>query len=409
MPQYVSLAQQGFWQPYEQIREGLQAYSARKDRKKERQQDVDWRTLRRGDELTQQGKENARADAASTLNLDTGNFALKEAKKKAGQETALQNFDINNLSSPEQPVPPGFQGPPKPAIKLDLNLPFSAQPPGVQDNLVKYAHDNFLPLQALTQAFQGQQSALTGKTQMPPAPAGMVPKEYDAGGFKFGPAPTTAPPKVVTQEVPGAGTTYWVQDPTDNQWKQIQRPKDDNKDLQTSEIKRLESIDQAARDLANIEKEFANFKHTGPVSGFAQNYLMPWGQDRPVLEQQIHAAVPNLARGVFGEVGVLTDADMKRYSSQFPTLYDTPEVRARKFESLRSRLAEAKVASMDTLGKAGRDIHGFAPQTLNAQVTAPGQTPTFDSIEAANAANIPAGTRILIKNPATGKYKPAVK
>lgn len=409
MPQYISLAQQGFFQPYQQLGESLARYSDRKDRKKERKEDVDWRNTRRNDELSQQDRTNKRADTLDKLNLDTGTFSLTEAKKKAAQQAALENFDINSLSVPEQPVAAGNIGlpvMPAPAIKLDLNLPFSAQPPEIQQNLIKYAHQNFLPLQQLTGAFQQQQSAMTGRTPMPTAPAGMRPTKFEDRGVTF--EADKQAPNVRVQETPYGPMFFDV-----NTGQQLSAPKtaDGLKELTQTELSRLEAIEQASRDLDKIEAEFKNFNVTGPVAGALQ-YLNPYVGDRKVLDQAVTAAVPNLARGVFREVGVLTDEDVKRYAQQYPTVWDSPETRQRKLSSLRARLGESRAGALANLQKAGRDVGGFTPQTLpqNPTIQPPsGASPTFNSVAEAEASNLPPGTPILILNPTTGKYKRAIK
>lgn len=73
-----------------------------------------------------------------------------------------------------------------------------------------------------------------------------------------------------------------------------------------------------------------------PVTGRAAN-LNPYDKPAAVLEAAVNAAVPLFARGVFGEVGVLSDKDILRYRGQFPTA-STPkpvaEALLRKLESV---------------------------------------------------------------------------
>lgn len=65
---------------------------------------------------------------------------------------------------------------------------------------------------------------------------------------------------------------------------------------------------------------------TGPIVGaFRGNN--PWDTNAQVIKAQLNAIVPNLARGVYGEVGVLTDNDIKQYSKTLPNLKSTEDIR----------------------------------------------------------------------------------
>lgn len=65
---------------------------------------------------------------------------------------------------------------------------------------------------------------------------------------------------------------------------------------------------------------------TGPIIG-AFRSANPWDTKAQVIKAQLSAIVPNLARGVYGEVGVLTDNDIKQYSKTLPTLTSTESIR----------------------------------------------------------------------------------
>ena len=55
---------------------------------------------------------------------------------------------------------------------------------------------------------------------------------------------------------------------------------------------------------------------TGPIIG-AFRGVNPWDTNAQVIKAQLNAIIPNLARGVFGEVGVLTDNDIKNIENGF--------------------------------------------------------------------------------------------
>lgn len=66
-------------------------------------------------------------------------------------------------------------------------------------------------------------------------------------------------------------------------------------------------------------------EETGPIVGIIRsNY--PYDTKAQLIKSQLTAIVPNLARGVYGEVGVLTDNDVALYSKTIPNLKSTKDV-----------------------------------------------------------------------------------
>ena len=64
---------------------------------------------------------------------------------------------------------------------------------------------------------------------------------------------------------------------------------------------------------------------TGPIVGTFRS-KNPWDTKAQTIKAQLNAIVPNLARGVYGEVGVLTDNDIKIYSKTIPNISSTKDV-----------------------------------------------------------------------------------
>lgn len=154
-------------------------------------------------------------------------------------------------------------------------------------------------------------------------------------------------------------------------------PNSEGKTLTQSENQMLGALNQAGTDLDNLDKIFKKLGPDwgGPVSGRVKNATsMGQSPDITAVENAINAATPNLARGVFREVGVLTDEDIKRYKALLPTAYDTDAVRKVKMDQLRERIVQGKKETMDSLRKAGRDLSGFdkAAKTESAPKVPPG-------------------------------------
>lgn len=63
---------------------------------------------------------------------------------------------------------------------------------------------------------------------------------------------------------------------------------------------------------------------TDPIIGRLKQFN-PYNFDARAVNAQINALVPNVARGVYGEVGVLTDSDVERYLLTLPNIKSTKQ------------------------------------------------------------------------------------
>lgn len=180
-------------------------------------------------------------------------------------------------------------------------------------------------------------------------------------------------------------------------------PKAEGKALSQEEVNRIASLNQAEMDLDTLQQLYSGLpaSYGGPVSGRIKSMAMA-GQNPNIaaLENAITAATPNLARGVFREVGVLTDADVERYKKLLPSPYDTDEVRKRKVEQLRDRIAKGRKEMVASLKAAGRDVEGFAPAGVSGVAR-------YDSEAAARSAGAKAGDVIELYDPQTATYRKA--
>jgi hypothetical protein len=158
--------------------------------------------------------------------------------------------------------------------------------------------------------------------------------------------------------------------------------KNDEKALTAGEIQQLQSLQQASRDLTSIDSAFQEIKDKdwgGPVAGRVRR-LTSGGADANIsrIDGLLTASTPNLARGVFREVGVLTDEDVKRYRALLPDVNDTAAQRKQKLADLRVRMAQQTEETLATLKAAGRDVAGLREKILGdaakSTSAAPGTT-----------------------------------
>lgn len=90
--------------------------------------------------------------------------------------------------------------------------------------------------------------------------------------------------------------------------------------FKTSFEKGINVVSQIGDLKSSVDKEA-----TGPIWGIVRS-KNPYDTKAQLIKAQLSAIVPNLARGVYGEVGVLTDNDVAQYSKTLPTLTSTDDV-----------------------------------------------------------------------------------
>lgn len=114
----------------------------------------------------------------------------------------------------------------------------------------------------------------------------------------------------------------------------------------------LNQVAGLATDIQDID--------TGPVVG-AFRGKNPWDTNATVIKARLNSIIPNLARGIYGEVGVLTDNDIRIYRDTLPNL-TTPEaaVPALMYITV-DRIRKSYEDSLKTQAAGGRDVSGFVP------------------------------------------------
>ena len=90
------------------------------------------------------------------------------------------------------------------------------------------------------------------------------------------------------------------------------------KDLGDSSIQSFEKGLTVLSQLGDLQNSLEG-EATGPIQGIIRSNN-PFDEKARLIKAQLTAVVPNLARGVFGEVGVLTDNDVRLYQQTLPNL-----------------------------------------------------------------------------------------
>lgn len=149
-------------------------------------------------------------------------------------------------------------------------------------------------------------------------------------------------------------------------------------------------------DLQNTIKGEA----TGPIEGIIRS-KNPYDKKAALIKAQLTSIVPNLARGVYGEVGVLTDNDVALYAKTLPNLTSTEDVNKlilgatiRSVQrSLETKLKVQAGSGVDVSGLLGTYNEVKAQADALLGVTA-GQTDPHNILsDATNPDNDPLGIR----------------
>ena len=103
---------------------------------------------------------------------------------------------------------------------------------------------------------------------------------------------------------------------------------------------------------------------TGPMVGFWRQFKSGLGFDDKALliKAQITKIIPGLARGVFGEVGVLTDQDVAMYAKTIGNLNTPEEVNKVLTEAAMKMVSRGFENKLSTLAKSRKNVSGYLDQ-----------------------------------------------
>jgi hypothetical protein len=129
--------------------------------------------------------------------------------------------------------------------------------------------------------------------------------------------------------------------------------------LQQFQLQSFENVNRAQETLADLEQQLEKVQNKlGPISGRVLS-TNPYDADVQILQKYLTALVPTIARGVYGEVGVLTEADVKQYQQLIPNITQSPENAKATLEFLKRDLQRAKKNKLDLWEATNFDIQGL--------------------------------------------------
>ena len=154
---------------------------------------------------------------------------------------------------------------------------------------------------------------------------------------------------------------------------------------QTKILTNLEGANSTLDDIESRLKEVGTSR--GPLLGITREYN-PYDNVAQSVENMVNSLVPGLARGVFGEVGVLTDKDVDRYKKLIPNMRTDPKVAQQIMKDLRKKLDSTKKANLGVWEKAGYDVKGFQEAESSAKTELQTLAKEIDSAKDSNSPDI---------------------
>ena len=101
------------------------------------------------------------------------------------------------------------------------------------------------------------------------------------------------------------------------------------------------------------------------------------------MDGLLNAIIPNLARGIYGEVGVLTDNDIKNYKAAFVSIENPKEVNEKLYEITKNLVDDVIVRKLEDSISARQNVSGYT--RLYSDIT--GEPIYRESSSPTNAAN----------------------
>lgn len=130
------------------------------------------------------------------------------------------------------------------------------------------------------------------------------------------------------------------------------------KPLPSTQVESLAQARNVKEDVVKLKNMLDGLPGTGPISGRIQA-LDPYHPQRVAIDAQITRIVPGLARGIFGEVGVLTDSDIERYTNTIANPNMTDQQIEQVHRDTLEKIDQSLNSTIETFGLAGYNVSNF--------------------------------------------------
>lgn len=129
------------------------------------------------------------------------------------------------------------------------------------------------------------------------------------------------------------------------------------KEVDATSLQKLKDMETVKFQMSTIAKNLAS-QYTWPIIGKIREFN-PWDTEAQVALAQLAGLTPKVARGIFWEVWVLTDADLENYQKALPNLKSTEEKNKLVVDFMTKLLAEWYKNSLVQEAKAGRNVANY--------------------------------------------------
>jgi hypothetical protein len=116
--------------------------------------------------------------------------------------------------------------------------------------------------------------------------------------------------------------------------------------------------------LGELKEQLKVVGDTGPIVGIFRS-ANPWDVKARLLQSQITKIIPGLARGVFGEVGVLTDQDVALYSKTLGTLTSPKEINELLTSAAIKMVSNSYEDKLRGMAESKLNVSGFLPGLID--------------------------------------------
>jgi hypothetical protein len=130
----------------------------------------------------------------------------------------------------------------------------------------------------------------------------------------------------------------------------------------TTDVQNIARMGTALDQLESLKKEIDAFSAKGGTGAFKGriNDKKFWNDDVAVIRQKLQGVIPTVARGIFGEVGVLTDNDIENYKQTIPNIKTPKEAIERIYQGLLETIQSKVLNTYSSYANAGYDVSGYA-------------------------------------------------
>lgn len=438
MPQYVSLADQGFWIPFQMLGQAFASGRDRRERKEDKKYDrgrqssqdalqkslIDAQLANFGTRQKKEGLELSALQRGADKQKSLDQFsaeplpvAYRPGTQRESEEGPVTSFPVENPQEYFQNAPVGGERP-APMIDVDeydVSKPLHGQSSGVKDATIRRARELKLTPEEITAALASRSQAVGGPFA-PAASPGMrvskitsgpegnsVTQERDLGPMAVKPV----------RDETGAAVPGLYQTPdgkTVSAPPNVQAQKFAASQAQTARelATQVQDLQQTLSNVGDIRKLIAGGAG-GPMGG---SWL---GQQAALAAAKVGATDPYDAQRMveqFANKGImeltsklkgpLSEKELAFLTKSVPTIADTPQVWSRYLDQVEAAISKAISVKGGGSATSAPSASVGGPQAVRP-TSAP---PKFESMEAANAAaaTLSPDQVVEIRNPATGAY-----